>query len=735
MLRRVSCMIHLLTILMISGSVHARPRVGLVLSGGGARGVAHAGVLKVLEELRIPIDCITGTSMGAIVGGLYASGYSPVEIDSIARAIDWDDVFDDDPKREKLSYTRKKDDRDFLLGRELGFRNWRVTLPGGIVSGQKLDFTLKALTVHVAHIDSFDRLHVPFRTVAADVVSGEAVVFDHGSLASAIRASMSVPGYIAPVEIGGRKLIDGGIVDNLPVGIARKMGAETLIAVNVGTQPMKEEQVKSVLDLTIQTYLLLSEQNVRESIASLDSTDVLIRPDLSGVSASDFDGIPATIDQGEIAARKAITALRRLSVPKVEYAAFLHKQRRQKNRPITIDMVQVKGTEHIPVSLILRRMKTRPGDLFNAKTLREDIEALQELGELERVEFTLIRFEGRNLLLIEAVEKSWGPGFLRFGMQLSDNLEGESHFNVSAQYRRTWVNRLGAEWKTRVQIGQSRAFKTEIYQPLTTRGTWYVQPHVRMEESPTDFYDNMGTRIARYNVKLGAVAFDIGRMFGRWGELAVGVEKGRGKPEILIGTIPGFTGATVNRAVVYARARYDQLDDVNFPTDGRAISGDIYFSRDELGGDENYQFGKVSFLSAKTHRRYTVILSGDAGFPLKGSLPHDQQFTVGGLMNLSGYGAGQFTGNYFGMGRVGIRRAFGSFSSPTYVGVTGEVGNAWASRGDISPTRLRIGSAVFLGMDTVIGPLYLATGMGRSLDSFVYKDWSYAFYLYLGRGF
>ena len=286
----------------------ARPKVCLVLSGGGARGAAHVGVIAVLEELRVPVDCIAGTSMGALVGAAYASGMSVAEMEQVLREIDTRLLFVEKPPREEQSIRAKLDDDLDLFGFELGVRDTKLLLPKGAVSGVQLETVLRRLTKAKGYL-RFDELPIPFRAVATDLVSGKSVVFSEGELANVMRASMSVPGVIAPAEFDGKMLVDGGLTDNLPVDVARRMGADIVIAVNLGTTLAPKDQLNSVVGITGQVINLLTEQNVRTSLASLKPADVLILPELGDFSAADFDHLPQTVPIGEAAARKVADRL------------------------------------------------------------------------------------------------------------------------------------------------------------------------------------------------------------------------------------------------------------------------------------------------------------------------------------------------------------------------------------------------------------------------------------------
>ena len=302
------------------GSYSARPKIGLALSGGGARGAAHVGVLKVLEELRVPVDYIAGTSMGAIVGGLYASGMSPDEIEKALVEMDWDIVLHDGQMRPDRSFRRKLDDRLYLSKLKAGVKDGKPGIPTALVQGQQFNLVLNRLTVDVAEVNDFDHLPIPFRAVATEIATGNEVVLGRGNLATAIRASVSVPGVFAGVKYDGKLLVDGGISNNLPVSVVRKMGADIVIAIDISTPLLTEEELTSALKIAKQLTALLTRRNTERQIASLTSRDVLIVPPLDKlVTSASFEKAPLAIEIGEKAARKQQNQLRRLSVPGAKY--------------------------------------------------------------------------------------------------------------------------------------------------------------------------------------------------------------------------------------------------------------------------------------------------------------------------------------------------------------------------------------------------------------------------------
>src|SRR6202047_2210668 len=290
-----------------------RPRICLVLSGGGARGMAHIGVLKILEELKVPIDCIAGTSMGAVVGGLYASGMTAAQIEATMRSLDWQEAFRDAPPRRDLAFRRKQDDRNFLVRLPLGLKHGRVLLPKGLIQGQKLQETLRQLTLPFSNSTDFDLLPTPFRAVATDLLTGNAVLMDKGDLAIAMRASISAPGVFAPVETQGRVLVDGGLAENLPVDVARQMHADILIVSDVSFPLQSRSALDSALSISNQMLAILVRKDADRQRATLGPSDLLVEPVLGPASSTDFTAANSTIAAGENAARAMLARFDPLS--------------------------------------------------------------------------------------------------------------------------------------------------------------------------------------------------------------------------------------------------------------------------------------------------------------------------------------------------------------------------------------------------------------------------------------
>ena len=590
-----------------------RPRIGLVLSGGGARGAAHIGVLKVLEELRVPVDYIAGTSMGSIVGGSYASGNTLDQLLRDVSTIKSADLATDSPSRRDVSIRRKQDDLQNYIGPELGFRGGKLLLPKGVVTGIGLEAVLRDLAKVKGPVD-FDTLPIPFRACATDIEFGKSVVFRSGDLASVMRASMSVPGAIAPAEIDGKMLVDGGLTRNLPVNVAREMGADVIIAVNLGTPLMKREEVNSLLGVTGQMINILTEQNVQASLDSLKSDDILIVPELGEYSSTDFDHMPDTVPIGEAAARKVETLLSRYSLSPQQYAEHRRRQMRTESADIRpIDEIRVEGLKRVNPKVIAENMETQTGKPLDIKVVDADMRRIYGRGDFEHVGYRLIEEPGRRILVVDAVEKSWGPDYLRFGLGLSSETGGESYFNVLASHRMTWVNSLGAEWRNDAQLGQSTVFKSEFYQPLSVNRYFFMAPMVEYDQHHVKIFQG-SVPVATYNNRSTVGGLDLGSQITKYGELRVGVVGG--SRTFTLNSGPTYLTPLDDNAdigAVRARLRIDQLDSVKFPRSGYAATVVILDSRTELGARDDYTRWEADLVSAPYPLATTLCRSRSRG--------------------------------------------------------------------------------------------------------------------------
>lgn len=708
-----------------------RPKICLVLSGGGARGAAHVGVIKVLEEYRVPIHCIAGTSMGSLVGAAYATGMSVPEMETILDTISTELLFKEDLPRQERAMRRKQDDYGILFTPEVGLENGQVKVGKGIVTGVQLETVLRRLSKAKGHY-KFDELPIPYRAVATDLVTGKAVVFKEGELANVMRASMSVPGAVAPAEVDGMILVDGMLTSNLPVQTAREdMGADIIIAVNVGTPLLTREQLGSIFGVTGQMLSILTEQNVQESLATLQPQDILISPDLGDFSTSDFDDLEQIAPIGEAAARQVADRLARLSVPAAEYAALRQRQTIAvvpDLRPV--DEVRFRNLEHVNPKTAQATMDTKPGEKIDQDTLDSDMRRIYGTGDFEHVNYRFIEEPGKRILAVDAVEKSWGPNYLRFGLGLSSDFSGDAFFNILGSYRKTWLNERGAEWRTDVQLGHTSGLYSEFYQPLRADGPLFVAPHAAIERRTADLYRD-DDRVASYEMTSMLAGVDFGSQFSRYGELRLGMLGGRLKPQLDTGPESLSPGESrIIRGAYRAILRLDQLDSVHFPRSGWRAGVNVFDSSDSLGADDDYTKWDADVTAAYSFGNHTLNFAMKVGDKLGGNpLPRYDQFQWGGFLTGSGFATGQLAGEELQFGRLMYyhRILEGSIFEGAYSGISLEasrIGNPLVPGN--SEDWLKSAS-VFIGADSPLGPVYL--GYGRAEDD------NHSFYFYLGRPF
>jgi NTE family protein len=706
--------------------VIGRPKIGLALSGGGARGAAHVGVLRVLEEEHVPVDYIAGTSMGAVIGGLYAAGVSVEGLERLLTEIDWADAFDDRIRREDRSFRRKRDDDLYLVRAAPGIGDTgEVKFPAGLVQGQKIDLLLKSFTSAVAQVHDFDQLHIPFRAVAADIVTGEAVTLGKGDLATAIRASMSVPAVLAPVEIGGRLLVDGGVAENLPIDVVRSMGADIVIAVDVTTELASREQLTSVLAIADQLTTMLTRRNSEAQIATLKPDDVLITPDLSDIRYSDFARTGDAVERGVKAARSHAGLLSALALPDAQYDAYVKARRRERTPPPTIDFVRIDNQSRLADSVLSSRLRVKPGDRLDVLELRRDIDRIYGLELFQTVNYELVREAGRTGIELHVRDRPWGPNYLRFGMALSDNFQGDDLFNLSVAYSRTELNPLGGEWRTGLAIGGAPGIFSELYQPLDPQTRWFFQPSLSLQELTLPVFDG-DDQTGELSLQYGGGGFAFGREFGTCCELRLGMRRFTGENKLRIGdpTVPDdpFDGGDL----VVSMAT-DKLDNRNFPRSGALASVEWRGSRSALGADEDFDQAQINYIRARTKGRYTFLLRAEAGVTFSGVAPIESKYRTGGFLNLSGLQQNALVGQDFGLLSFGTLRRLGDIALlPVYVGTSLELGNVWQDRADFGDDLISAGS-VYVGLDSFLGPLYMGYGLAEGGHG--------SFYFILGRVF
>jgi NTE family protein len=741
----------------VSTAPQIRPRICLVLSGGGARGIAHVGVLKALEDMNIPIDCIAGTSMGAVIGGLYASGMTAAQIDETIRSVDWQEAFRDSPPRRELTFRRKQDDRNFLVRLPLGLKHGHLLLPKGFIQGQKLEETLRQLTLPFSNSTDFDQLPTPFRAVATDLVTGNAVLLDKGDLAIALRASMSAPGVFAPVEFQGKLLVDGGLAENLPIDVARAMHADVLIVSDVSYPLQPRESLDSALSISNQMLAILVRKDADRQRATLTKQDVLIEPLLGTASSTNFSVPSSTIVAGEDAVHAVGAQLDALTVDEAAYKQYLARRASREPGLPQIKFVRVDQQSKRYEKTILAEMQPLLGKPLDLDELGERITELYGLGLFETLDYSLVRQPSANAagssaapadggavpaagddngddgLEVRARRKSWGPNYLRFGLNLEDDLQGNSQYNAAARFIVTEINDLGAEFLADLQVGSNPKIDGEFYQPLTATRTWFVAPSARVESRDLPIYTG-NVETSDFRDREAEADLDFGRNLGDWGEVRVGLHRINGATRYRYGD-PDLVDGNYNEGEYFFKFSVDLLDNVHFPREGQTFTMQWDANRNHLGADFASDRLKVDYLLAHSTGRNTILWWTSAGTTLDGDIKPTllpEFYSLGGFFNLSGLAPTSLYGPNYAISRVIYFRRIsrggeGFFEFPAYVGMSLEAGNTWEDRGQISFGSARKDGSLFLAFDTFLGPVYLGSGYDTRGHS--------AYYLFLGRTF
>lgn len=704
-----------------SSPIQQRPRIGLVLGGGGARGLAHVGVLKALKEARVPVDCVVGTSMGALVGATFAVGRTPEEIEKIISENNWSDTFSGGVSRDKLSYRQKRDDLLDLAQFEVGISDrGELLLPKSAISTQKIALFLRKATMGAVQ-PNFDALATRFRAVAADIEDGSMVVLNDGDLVSAMLASMSIPGLFRSVELNGKKLVDGAIARNLPIDVARQTCADTVIVVNVGDIPLKAPKIDGIFSIADQLTRILITKNVQPQLETLTDKDILITPALENIEGSDFKKNKEIILEGEVATQAKLAHLMQYSVSEAEYQAWeARRQAKRPQAPVIADMsVSVDEHQHLTPSVLKERLKIEKGKTLDTEAFATNLEDVYAATDLEQLGYELAYTKHGTQLKILPVEKSWGPNYLAAGMSLRADLNGNNDFILSGLYRRTWMNRLGGEWKTLLQIGETRQIRTEFYQPLVEDAWIYIAPYAlfRGKYLNVTEHDELFRRIYTSRTSFG---INLGSSLSRFGELQGGISLNRYSLAIEKGAQYVFEPNMARKDVgLQINANYDQLDNVYFPSSGSFLSLSGYRSLKAFNGGPKYTKASIRVAHAFKVGKLRTLLSAQAEHVSRDA-PLSEYSLLGGLFNLSAYPYNALLGRGKALAKVQIYypvNLLWDFSErANYIGGSFEVGRVFHEVAPIDKEKYRYAYSVYWGTDTPLGPFYLAYARGHKAN-------------------
>ena len=705
------------------------PRVGLVLGGGGARGFAHVGVLKVLEELRVPVVSIAGTSMGSIIGGMYAQGYSAAEIERIVLDEDWAGIFAAGGARSGLPMRRKREERELGIGVSVGISGDGVVLPSALVTDERLNNALSAHTARVRHISDFDRLPIPYRAVATDVDDGSVVVLDEGSLATALRASMAVPGVFAPVEFGGRRLVDGGLVRNVPVDVGRSMGAEELVVVDVSTQLADAPTGGDALSMLLRTTTIYSTVATAASLDALGEDDVFVRPDLTGHPGTDFTAAAEVMALGEAAARERVDELRRFSVSEEEWVRWRERvsSAAPPSGPVRVAAVRVDST-HTALSPRMVRARTgiEPGDTLSLVELRGEMDALVGRAALRNAAFSLRPGpDGADTVVVTPRDPGLGMLTLRTGLSLYDRGRGASRWNLRARLGTERMTRRGGEGWAEVEIGTRRSIGAWIHLPLHDSEQFFLTAEAGLSTEGVvpgrDTFLPVDFELRERGARAG-----IGLRIGGWGEATAELAAARVQLSLDGGVGGARAAETSHDRAFEVRIEGDVLDRSAFPSSGHRL--DVRYRRGEwrpeVDPDLSYDLVRVDGSVALSSGHHTLRLNAlwsalprladDADVPVHLAEP------LGGADRLAGAAHHDVWGGFAAFAKVEWGYRLGAMardggSAGTHLGLSVEAGEAaltrelWRQRRD-SP---QVGATMRVGRATPLGPVTVAWSVLR----------------------
>ncbi|MFO0458309.1 MAG: patatin-like phospholipase family protein [Burkholderiales bacterium] len=696
------------------------PRTCVVLSGGGARGYAHIGVLKWLEAHRVPIDCIVGTSMGAVIGGLYASGVSIERIEAAMRATDWSELRGPDAPRPMRPPRRLEEDYEYTVPLELRLQGFRTTLPSSVFGGARFEQRLRAWLGARPKDEHFDALPIPFRAIATRLGTGEVRVLERGDLALAIRASMSVPGLFEPTRIDGGLFVDGGLVANLPVDVAHALGAERVIAVNVGTGLADESTLDSLVDVSVQTLAILTEQNVRAQLTRLRPDDVLVSPPLEGLTFLDFQRVAAGVDAGTRGAEAQRGRLLALAT--------------SPERPARLDPRRAPLAGAQAGSPGAPAPSAGPSSADAAAVTAPATPTTTNASTASTPSPATTPGTDPTTAIASSARSSSPPDTVRFGLSVGTDLTtGSFRLNVGHRH----LSDGGSEWRNQLELGRLQRLGTDLFLPFDRRGLVALVPYAEVSRQTLPLYVS-DRRISEFLVERLGVGLDAGVQTTGLGELRIGpllerVRVTRGENGLLDFSTGDFVDTPDQLATFAAlrvRYRHDTLDVAFLPRAGSRLNLD-YIDGITSGVDRSrYQFGSLEAQWFGSVGRDTFEVFGQWGGYIRLDDVSPRWFTLGGFHRLSGYALDRFSGTDILFGRLQWRRSIGqagALGDRLWVGATLEAGritdNLLNTGLPDGPTP--IAASLFVASETPLGPLYFGLGLPR--------DGGPRAYLFLGR--
>lgn len=726
-----------------------RAKIGLVLAGGGAKGAAHIGVLKALEELHVPVDYITGTSMGAYVAGLYATGISADKVEQVVNSIDWNKGYRDRIDRGDRRVRDKEFEDRYQLKTELGLSVSGIVAPKGVIQGQSMARILRDSVGYIPQLNSFDALAIPFRSVATDIVDLKAVVIDHGHLVDAMMASMSVPGVLPPYQYNHQLLVDGGVTDNMPVDVAKQMGADKVIAIDISTDYRKLTEFTDLLAVADQLSNYLVRKSTQQQIELLSGDDIYLKPDVGHMETTEFDRMNEAYEKGYQAVMAHRAAFEKLALSTEAYQAYQDKKLAREKKLVhppewRIDAVRIQNRSHYNDEVLKKLLDIPVGETLSSRDIEARVDALYAFDRYEFIAYHIQQEGDKNVLVVLIREKSWGPNYGNFRFSLEDDFDSQSNYSLGASVTFTNLDTRGSEFRLDMEMGTDRRMFGELYVPITDDQTFFSTASITYQKDERHiaqdgvFNSSLQSTEDYYSVDYlefqGELA--LGYQNHLWDEVKFGMRLADGVASL--SDVPAQSDYDYTRKGIFVGYRIDTLDSYALPNNGVYFDFDYLVSEDQLAakggsnsGDSDYTDTvyelSSSLVAAKSFGRHTVVGHLDYGVirSKKSTLPIYPK-TLGGFLHLSGIPKDSLIGDNKAFSSLVYRyrwfdNDFGLFTSPVYIGASLEYGGVWSdSTLSLHDAPLYNAGSIFAGIDSPIGPIMFGYGRTEHNYSSVY---------------
>ncbi len=688
-----------------------RPKLGLVLEGGGALGLAHIGVITWMEEHRIPVSYVAGTSMGGLVGGIYATGRSPAEVRELINGINWDQVLSGVTPFRDLSFRRKEDARDYPGELEFGLRGG-LRFPSGFNTGQEVNLVLDSVALPYSEIPSFNDLPIPFACVATDLVSGKRHVFRDGSLAVAMRSTMSLPGIFTPVRSGNSLYVDGFLLDNLPIDVGKEMGSELTLGIHLETAPLDPKTNLSSFGVLGQSISVMSAVN---ELRSMEMADILVTVPLQKYTTLDYNKADAIIKAGYDAAASKATVLSAFSVSEAEWEAYLSARNAKRRTAPIPKFVEVTGVPPEMATSMEKQMASLVGKPVESKVIGQDMMTIVGMGRFATATYSMTEKNGEHGLQVQAEQKSYAPPIVRPLIVIDGSQFNNVLFSIGGRITFMDVGSYRSELRTDVTLGSQYLLGAEYYHPLTTTSNWFIAPRFGVNSQQFNIYSGSDL-LASYRIRQALGGLDTGYGWGRTGEFRLGYEGGYETISPEVGNIPVLpvtSGTTGDARIQY------QLTTLDDPVIPRAGTGILMYTKGYTtnpGAPGPFPVTEVTaqqFFRLSAPASIYVSASGGSSYGFKTGVP---SFSLGGSQRLVAWNTNELLTNQYFLGQIGYIRELVKLppflgSSVNLLGLL-ELGKTYKLANGVRPPNLPMDVAAGILVNTIFGPVEIAGAVG-----------------------